>query len=1628
MFGRPTLPLAVNSYTPNASALAIDANGDLFIADYDNDVINLYPHLASNLLRTLNVTNYTVNDGNGGNNYAVTTLPNFNGRIFQAPLTLTAAASTKSYDSTTGSTILPSISGLRGADTVTGVESYVDKNVGSRKTLSVSAYTINDGYSGNNYTVKTMTVATGVINKAPLTITAITNTKTYDSKTTVGATPTVTGLQGADTATGLLEVYNDRNGGADKTLSVSNYTVNDGNSGNNYSVTTLANTAGVISQASLTITATTNTKMYDATTAATAAPIVAGLLGADTATGLAEQYSDRNAGSSKTVSVKSFQVNDGNGGNNYTVTTVANTEGVINKAPLTITAKTNTKTYDSTTSAAATPTVSRLKGNDSVTGLAEVYSSTSATAGKTISVLGSYLVNDGNNGNNYTVTTANVTTGAINKAPLTITALTNTKTYDSTTVAAAVPTVSGLIGSDTVTALVESYTNPRAGTAKTLSVSAYTINDGNNGGDYTVLMANNSTGAVNKVSLTLTALTNTKNYDGTTSASVVPIASALIGKDTLVILTEAYADKNVGSGKTLSVNAYSINDGNNGNNYAVTTVTNATGVINKSPLTIIASTNTTTYLSSTFAAATPTVSGLFRGDAVSAAEAYADANVGSKKVLSVTAYTVVDGNGGGNYQVTTVNDNTGVIFKYPLTLKAVSNMKTYDSNTTASANVLIFSTIGNDRVTASEVYTDPNAGTGKTLSVSSYTINDGNGGNNYIVTTLANDITGVITPSPLTITAAYNSKTYDSTTTAAATPVVSGLKGGDTVTGVTEVYNSANASNNTPSATLSGIEAANDLAFDRAGNLYVVSQFDVQVSVFAPGATSPTSHLTGLNKPVALAFDDNGDLFIANTGNNTVSVFTPGATSPTATLTGLSEPRSLAVDSKGDLYVGNFGNHLISVFAPGASTPTTEFFGFSRFGPRGLAFDANGDLFAALSYAGLVFEFFPGATTPSIAHNGLINLSALALDNDGNLYVANDTHSGTVSKFAPGATVATTKLVGLNFPHALAIDPNGNMYVSNSGNGTISRFAPGATVPNTTFNGLSDPDLDNTYQMAFDNKGNIFVLNGFDDTASEFANAGAATSTILSVSDYTVNDGNGGNNYTVTTVASSFGVITPAPLSVTGLTAKSKIYDGTVAATVTLSNLGLAGAMGGDSVTLNTSGATGAFVSKNVGKNIEVDVAGLLLVGASTGNYSLTRPTLRADVTPAPLTLIALTDIKNYDGSTAALTTPTVSALVTGDTITGVAEVYSDKNVGTGRTLSVSAFTINDGNGGHNYAVTTLANTTGEINKALLLIQATTNTKSWDGTTLAAALPTVAGLGSGDTVSGLAEIYSDTNVATGKTLSVSAYTVNDGNGGKNYTVAVAADKTGVIGAPNSILTLPASLTVIEPPQGMTYTVYLPLTVNLQLNYTVSYQTVGGSALAGSDFTAINPGTVHVNDANNTQPSVLIPITIRSGAYQQPGGPAFKSFTVQLNYAVNNGSGNALTQSLTGMPNTVATINLQQVFAPKISIAANQASASQGIYVNLTTYWPSNSAYSAAQYAQAGGDVYLNYSTAVGGAFFSSATVRIAAANFTASGTFLIANVRLPSKPPSGMFTMMLVAVTSNAAIDPSGNIGMVGYP
>ena len=83
----------------------------------------------------------------------------------------------------------------------------------------------------------------------------------------------------------------------------------------------------------------------------------------------------------------------------------------------------------------------------------------------------------------------------------------------------------------------------------------------------------------------------------------------------------------------------------------------------------------------------------------------------------------------------------------------------------------------------------------------------------------------------------------------------------------------------------------------------------------------------------------------------------------------------------------------------------------------------------------------------------------------------------------------------------------------------------------------------------------------------------------------------------------------------------------------------------------------------------------------------------------------------------------TVGTIQAGDTA-NFTETYANKNVGTGKTLTPSG-SVTDGNSGANYTVTFANNTTGVINALAITVTAATNTKTYDGTTSAAAIPTV---------------------------------------------------------------------------------------------------------------------------------------------------------------------------------------------------------------------------------------------------------------------------------------------------------------
>ncbi|HTM80137.1 YDG domain-containing protein [Asticcacaulis sp.] len=310
-------------------------------------------------------------------------------------------------------------------------------------------------------------------------------------------------------------------------------------------------------------------------------------------------YDTKNAGTDKTVTA---DISLSSNPNNYTLdsSTASAAVGTIDKATLVagLTGMVE-KTYDATTDASLTKVNYTLTGvfgsddvalNDPASGR---YADKNAGTGKTVSVSG--LVLSGGDADNYTVnTSASGAIGTIDKATLSLAAVTGTRTYDATTTSSGTVGVYGLQGSDTVTGLSQSYDSKNAG-SRTLGVNGgYVVNDGNGGSNYTIT-TQTASGTINKATLVadLTGMVE-KTYDATTDASLTNAnytLTGVFGGDSVTLNDPAsgsYADQNAGTGKTVSVSGLALSGEDAGNYTVNTSAFGAVGVIDKRSVTITA--------------------------------------------------------------------------------------------------------------------------------------------------------------------------------------------------------------------------------------------------------------------------------------------------------------------------------------------------------------------------------------------------------------------------------------------------------------------------------------------------------------------------------------------------------------------------------------------------------------------------------------------------------------------------------------------------------------------------------------------------------------------------------------------------------------------------------------------------------------------------------------------------------------------------------------------------------------------------------------------------------------------------------------------------------------------------------
>ena len=163
---------------------------------------------------------------------------------------------------------------------------------------------------------------------------------------------------------------------------------------------------------------------------------------------------------------------------------------------------------------------------------------------------------------NYSITNHPTITADVAVKALTATAFTANKVYDASNTATTTLTFSGLIGTETLGQTVGStFDNKNVGTSKSVTVNSITLADGTNGGlaaNYSISPGQTSTANVTTKALTVSGITAAnKTYDANTTATLNTggiTYTGLIGGDVFNgTYTGAFSDKNVGTGKTVTI-------------------------------------------------------------------------------------------------------------------------------------------------------------------------------------------------------------------------------------------------------------------------------------------------------------------------------------------------------------------------------------------------------------------------------------------------------------------------------------------------------------------------------------------------------------------------------------------------------------------------------------------------------------------------------------------------------------------------------------------------------------------------------------------------------------------------------------------------------------------------------------------------------------------------------------------------------------------------------------------------------------------------------------------------------------------------------------------------------------------
>lgn len=1173
-------------------------------------------------------------------------------QVNRRALTVTATGNNKVYDGTLAATVNVGDNRING-DTLTIARSaaFGDKNAGNGKTVSVTGISIS-GADANNYLLTSTTAATTAsITQRTLNVGATAANKAYDGSAAASATITDNHVAGDSVVVNVgSAAFADKNAGLGKTVDVTGLSLSGTDAGNYVLASAATSTVADIAQRQLTVGLNAVDKVYDGSVAATVSYTDNRVIGDVLGVAGSASFADKNAGNGKTVTANGLALSGADAGNYALASTTATGTASITPRSLAVAATGNSKVYDGTAAATVNFSDNRVAGDVlGVSGSAS-FGEKNVGTGKAISVTGIAL--SGADSGNYALSaTTAAASGDIAQRTLNLTLGAGNKTYDGTT-AATVSFGDDRVAGDVLTVSGSaSFDTKNAGNGKTVNVSGLALS-GTDSGNYALSGTTASTTAnILQRALNVSAAAANKVYDGSVAAGVT-LGDDRVAGDVLSLGGSAsFNDKNAGNGKTVNVSGLALSGADSGNYLLSSTTAQTSADITQRQLTVGLNASGKTY-DGTAAAAVSYSDNRVSGDVlvVSGSAAFTDKNAGTGKTVTATGLSL-SGTDAGNYALaSTTATSTASIAQRTLAVMASGNNKVYDGTAAATVNLSDNRVAGDVLdVSGSASFADKNAGTGKTISVGGIAISGSDAGNYALASTTASTSADIVARS-LTVTASGIDRVYDGSDAA-----------------------SVNFGDNRVSGDVLTVSGNAAFADKQAGNAKTVS-------------------VSG----IALSGADANNYTLSSTSAGTTANISQRALSVTAAAANKVYDQSAAASvTLGDDRVS--GDVLVLGIGSAAFN------------------DKNVGVGKAVSIDG-------------------ISLSGADSAN----YVLASTHAGASADITPRT------------------------------------LAVAATGANKVYDGTTAVSVSYT-----DNRiaGDSLTVNG----AAAFADKSAGASRAINVSGLALSGADAGNYVLSSTTASAQADIGRRSLTVSAQ-GNSKVYDGNAVAALSLSDNRVAG----DALVLS---ANGSFSDKNVGSGKAVTASGITVTGSDAGNYQLASTTAHGTgaITPRALSATVAAADKVYDGTATASVVLAGDDRVAGDQLVLASGMgtFADKNAGTGKAVALTGVSLGGADAG-NYTVTFVAQPTANIAQRALHVNVSGIDKVYDGSRDAkVAYGDDRVAGDSLQVAGNAA-FNDKNVGTGKKVSVSGLALS-GADAANYVISVANASTSASITPKALV-------------------------------------------------------------------------------------------------------------------------------------------------------------------------------------------------------------------------------------------------